>query len=68
MKRFRFEVMRSALLIGGVILVLSLLISSTFFVLLPVFFGGWYFFYMPRWRRRVRDRARSLPNWTLRPE
>ena len=68
MKRFRFEVMRSALLIGGVVLALCLLISSTFFILVPVVFGGWYLFYMPRWRRRVRDRARSLPNWTLRPE
>ena len=68
MKRFRFEVMRSALLIGAVVLALCLLVSSTFFILVPVVFGGWYLFYMPRWRRRVRDRARSLPNWTLRPE
>ena len=37
-------------------------------VLLPVVMGIWFILYMPRWRRRVREQARSLQKWTLRPE
>jgi hypothetical protein len=28
----------------------------------------WFLVYMPRWRQKVRRRARSLPHWQLRPE
>jgi hypothetical protein len=37
-------------------------------VLLPVVMGFWFLFYMPRWRRRVREQARSLRRWQLHPE
>ena len=37
-------------------------------LLLPVVIAAWYLIYMPRWRRRVRRRARSLPTWSLRPD
>ena len=36
--------------------------------MLPVLMSFWYLFYMPRWRRRVRQRARSLTSWQLHPE
>jgi hypothetical protein len=68
MRRFRFEVIRSALVMGAIILVLAVLISATFFILVPVVFGGWYAYYMPRWRKRVRASAQALPQWTLYPE
>ena len=68
MKRFRFEAIRSALILGAVIVTVSILLSKTFFFLVPIVFSGWYLFYMPRWRRRVRAVARSTPNWNLHPE
>jgi hypothetical protein len=37
-------------------------------ILLPVVMGFWFIVYMPRWRRRVREQARSLQKWKLRPE
>jgi hypothetical protein len=37
-------------------------------MLLPLVMGFWFMFYMPRWRRRVREQARSLRKWKLRPE
>ena len=37
-------------------------------ILLPLVMGFWFILYMPRWRRRVRQQARSLQKWTLRPE
>jgi hypothetical protein len=48
--------------------VLALAVSRVFLVLLPVVFGGWYLVYMPRWRKRLRLKARAAPTWTLRPE
>jgi hypothetical protein len=35
---------------------------------LPVLMGFWFMFYMPRWRRRVREQARNMRKWELRPE
>jgi hypothetical protein len=37
-------------------------------LLLPVVMSFWFLFYMPRWRRRVRQQARSLRKWKLHPE
>ena len=37
-------------------------------MLLPVLMGFWYLFYMPRWRRKVRERARNLRRWKLHPD
>ena len=37
-------------------------------LLLPLVMGFWFMFYMPRWRRRVREQARNLRKWKLRPE
>lgn len=68
MRQFRLRAIAAAVCIGGVFAVLALTISFSFFVLLPIFMTFWYIYYMPRWRRRVRERARSLPEWTLRPE
>jgi len=37
-------------------------------LLLPIVLAFWFIFYMPRWRRRVREQARSLRKWKLRAE
>jgi fatty acid desaturase len=68
MRQFRVQAMTVALCIGGAFAALALTLSFSFFLFLPAFMTAWYIFYMPRWRRRVRQRARSLPEWTLHPE
>jgi hypothetical protein len=68
MRSERFKVIATALSIGVVFLVLGLAVSTAFYFLLPVAFSGWYLMFMPRWRSRVRRKARTAPNWTLRPE
>jgi hypothetical protein len=37
-------------------------------ILFPLLLGFWFMFYMPRWRRQVRQHARALQRWKLRPE
>lgn len=68
MRRFRLWAIGSALVIGGVFAVLAFTVAQRLMLLLPVVFAGWYLVYMPRWRRRVRQRARSLPTWQLEPD
>jgi fatty acid desaturase len=68
MRQFRVRAMTTALCIGGTFALLAVTVSFSFFLLLPIFMTFWYIYYMPRWRRHVRERARSLPEWTLRPE
>jgi membrane protein implicated in regulation of membrane protease activity len=50
------------------ILALVPLLGIRIMILLPLVLGFWFMIYMPRWRRRVRERARNLQKWTLRPE
>ena len=68
MRRFRLSAIGAALVIGATFAILAFAVSQTFFLLVPVILAGWYMFYMPRWRRKVRRRARSLPTWQLHPE
>ena len=68
MKRLRLEVAVATLLLGVVMFAMIVFVSASLVFLLPVVFGAWYLVFMPRWRNRVRARARALPNWTLRPE
>lgn len=68
MRRYRLTVMGVA---GGVAVVgitLGSLLGVQFFFLMPLVLGFWFLFYMPRWRQKVRRRARSLPTWKLHPE
>jgi hypothetical protein len=44
------------------------LLGARIMILLPVVMGCWFILYMPRWRRRVRQQARNLQKWKLRPE
>ena len=50
------------------IVVLSVVAGIRILILLPVVMSFWFLFYMPRWRRRVRQQARSLQRWQLHPE
>jgi len=68
MRRMRINVIATA--VGTVVAVgvLSTVVGFQTLLLLPVLMSFWFIFYMPRWRRRVRQKARSLNRWQLRPE
>jgi len=64
----RLTVMGVALCLIVPIAALTLILGIRIMLLLPIVLGFWFIFYMPRWRRRVREQARSLRKWKLRPE
>jgi hypothetical protein len=68
MRRFRLTAIAAAVVLAVTFVVLAFFASRRFLLLLPIVLSGWYIWYMPRWRRRVRQRARSLPKWELHPE
>jgi hypothetical protein len=68
MRRLRITVIATALGLVVPVVALSLFAGLRILLLLPVLMSFWYLFYMPRWRRQVRERARSLRRWTLHPE
>jgi hypothetical protein len=68
MRRFRIVAIATALGLMAPILVLTVFGGIRVLVLLPIVMSFWFMFYMPRWRRKVRTRARSLRRWQLRPE
>jgi hypothetical protein len=68
MRRLRITVLLTALGLAVPILVLALFAGLRILLLLPVVMSFWFLFYMPRWRRRVREQARSLRRWKLHPE
>jgi hypothetical protein len=68
MRRMRINVLATALGIVVPIVALSVVLGFRILLLLPVMMSFWYLFYMPRWRRRVRQQARSLQRWQLHPE
>jgi hypothetical protein len=68
MRRLRINVIIVALAMVVPIVALVPLLGIRVMILLPVMMGFWFMFYMPRWRRRVREQARSLRKWKLRPE
>ena len=68
MRRMRINVLATALGIVIPIVALSVVLGFRILLLLPVVMSFWFLFYMPRWRRRVRQQARSLSRWKLHPE
>jgi len=68
MRRFRIVAIGTALAVMVPILVLTVFGGIRVLVLLPIAMSFWFMFYMPRWRRKVRTRARSLRRWQLCPE
>jgi hypothetical protein len=68
MRRMRITVLATVLGIVIPIVALSAVAGIRLLVIMPVVLAFWFLFYMPRWRRRVRERARSLRSWQLHPE
>ncbi|MDR2983660.1 MAG: DUF2318 domain-containing protein [Nocardiopsaceae bacterium] len=68
MRQLRINVMAVAMCLVLPIAALIPFLGIRILMLLPLVLGFWFVFYMPRWRRRVREQARSLRKWKLRPE
>jgi hypothetical protein len=69
MRRYRLEVVAvSVLLAVAFAITLARVDSRRFFPAVLAIMGVWFLVYMPRWRKKVRARARSLPTWQLHPE
>jgi hypothetical protein len=68
MRRLRISVLLTGLAFVVPVVVLALFTGLQLLLLLPVLMSFWFLFYMPRWRRRVREQARSLRRWQLHPE
>src|SRR5215472_8728818 len=68
MRRMRISVILTALAFVVPIVALAAFTGLQLLLLLPVVMSFWFLFYMPRWRRRVREQARSLRRWKLQPE
>jgi Flp pilus assembly protein TadB len=68
MRNYRLVVIGIALGIAGVFALLAFLVAENLILLLPIVLTFWFIWFMPWWRRRIRRRARTLPNWQLTPE
>jgi len=69
MRRYRLQVVGVSLAFGvaAAIVLANLDVQRV----LPIILGlmaFWFLVYMPRWRQKVRRRARDLPHWQLHPE
>jgi hypothetical protein len=67
-RRMRLTVLGVVLAITVPIAALVPFLGIPILFLLPVLMGFWFMFYMPRWRRRVREQARNMRKWELRPD
>jgi hypothetical protein len=68
MRMYRLVVIAIALGFAIVFGLLAFLVAERLILLLPVVLAFWFIWFMPWWRRRIRRRARGLPNWKLTPE
>jgi hypothetical protein len=68
MRRMRINVLATALGTVIPVMILSMVAGLRFLLVLPLVMSFWFLFYMPRWRRRVRQKTRSLSHWQLHPE
>jgi hypothetical protein len=67
MRGFRLQAMILGSGIGLAVVLFATLTNRPLFPLALIAMAGWWLLYMPRWRRKVRARARELPSWNLRP-
>src|SRR5437879_5627670 len=65
LRRMRLTVVGAAFGLAAIFVILALVLAPSFFLFIPITITGWFIWYMPRWRRKVRRRARSAPKWQL---
>jgi Flp pilus assembly protein TadB len=67
-RRQRLMMMGVAAAVALVFVALAYATEFRVMVLAPVILAAWFLILMPRWRRRLREQARSLPRWKLNAE
>ena len=68
MRGYRLQVLVASVVVAAVFAVLFITVGTRFLPLALLVMGFWFLVYMPRWRKKVRLRARNLPRWELEPE
>ena len=68
MRDERVKVMVAALVVGAGFAVFAMTQGPAAWAIAPIVVGFWMLVFMPRWRRRLREKSRSIPTWQLRPE
>ena len=68
MRAQRLRLIGLAVLVAGTFGLFAVNAGPRAFAAAPLVIGFWYLVVMPRWRRRLRQRTRALPKWTLTPE
>jgi hypothetical protein len=68
MRGYRLQVLVASVVVAAVFAVLFITVGTRFLPLALLVMGFWFLVYMPRWRKKVRQRARNLPRWELEPE
>ena len=68
MRDERVKVMVAALAVAAGFAALAVTQGPAVWALAPIVVGAWMLVFMPRWRRRLREKARSVPTWMLHPE
>jgi hypothetical protein len=68
MRDERVKVMVAAVVVAGGFAALAVTAGPAAWALAPIVVGAWMLIFMPRWRRKLRAKARSVPTWQLRPE
>lgn len=68
MRAQRLLLIGLAVLVAGIFGLFAVNAGPRAFAAAPLVIVFWYLVVMPRWRRRVHQRTRALPRWTLTPE
>jgi hypothetical protein len=67
-KRQRLMMMAVAVAFAAAFASLAIVMGPAAWGVAPIVIGAWFLLLMPRWRRKLRLQARSLPRWQLHPE
>ena len=68
MRNYRLVVIGVAVGVTLLFALLALFVAESLLLLLPLILMLWFIWFMPWWRRRIRHKARSIPQWQLTPE
>jgi hypothetical protein len=68
MRDERVKVMVAAIVVAGGFATVAATAGPAAWAMAPIVVGAWMLIFMPRWRRRLRAKARSIPTWQLHPE
>jgi hypothetical protein len=68
MRGERIKVMIAAAILGGGFVLFAMIQGPAVWTLAPIVVGAWLLVFMPRWRRRLREKTRAIPTWDLHPE